>query len=163
MENRDPSSSAKDSSKDSSKEMILSSTISTLQNDKVEPKSLNNGISTLSDFFNSSTSTENIVFAEKTLIAKEIDPCDEFECSTYNVPGPFCIYYKKGLFDSDCFIPCRLENCSTQTEFGIACPKFSCRYLPGPSPIKPTPKPATPSHFELGLGIGLGGKNNLST
>lgn len=103
---------------------------------------------------------KNLPVARPKKSSLEIDPCDEFECETYTVPGPFCTYYTKGLYDVDCFLPCLTENCTTEIQYATFCPKYECRYLPGPSPIFP-PKPNPPSENWTLIGLIIGGTKIL--
>lgn len=115
-----------------------------------------------------------------------LDPCLNYNCQSYTVPGPFCVYYIKTKYDINCFLPCLTENCTKETQFGINCPEFNCELIPNPTPSptpptpipptptpsptpippsptpvppNPTPTPSKPAVNNLGLGFGIAGKN----
>lgn len=51
---------------------------------------------------------------------------NNFLCHTFFEPQETCLYYTKGLFDSDCHIPCELSNCTKHFISSELCPIFSC-------------------------------------
>jgi hypothetical protein len=80
-----------------------------------------------------------------------IDPCNDYDCSaeTIHVSDGFCRIFEKGPFDYDCFLPCKVDNCTTTFVPGHLCTEFFCEPAPSPSPLGPntttTSRPPDPT------------------
>jgi hypothetical protein len=78
-------------------------------------------------------------------ISDIIDPCNDYDCSAETVPGPdgYCRIFEKGPFDFNCFLPCKVDNCTVKFVPGHLCTEFFCE--PAPSPSPPGPNTTTTS------------------
>jgi len=55
------------------------------------------------------------------------DKCDNYDCHIDIIPSDFCTVPIKGPFDINCEIPCQIENCTQNIEFGNTCLDFICK------------------------------------
>jgi len=75
---------------------------------------------------------------------KEIsNKCDNYDCHIEEVPSDFCTVPVKGPYDYNCEIPCQIDNCTKEIEFGNTCLDFVCEPKSLfsnsiPSPVIPT-------------------------
>jgi len=72
--------------------------------------------------------------------AVSADPCDNFHCHIEVVPAEYCTLPVKGPFDVNCWIPCRLDNCTKEIENGNTCLSYICEPEVSPTPTLEVPE-----------------------
>jgi len=89
----------------------------------------------------STTQIPKLITLKRSIFS--VDPCDDFDCHIEIITADFCTIPIKGPYDVNCYIPCRIDNCTKEIQPGNTCYNFICEPKPGPSP-PPTPGPTPP-------------------
>jgi len=76
------------------------------------------------------------------------------------IPSVLCNRTFRGPFDTGCFIPCMIDNCSMEIVIADLCPIFDCTPIMTSTTEMSTTQlpPVTNSSLILGLSIGIPGK-----
>lgn len=85
-----------------------------------------------------------------------MDPCVNFDCKVATVvpTDGYCTYFKKGINDLNCFLPCMTDNCTKFYSPDTACITYFCQEkstTSTPTPMTTMPPGPSPSDNDTTL------------